>query len=91
MAKIDHLDDRALWAAVIDAEASYHCAVIALDEARHYPLTPEEFTELCERLQSAASKHQELINERNRRTVMTDGNISARAAYQAFKNIGKAK
>jgi len=69
MAKFDHLDDRALWAAIIDAEASYHCAVIALDEARHYPLPPEELKELRERFYSAASKHQELITERERRNA----------------------
>ena len=90
MAKFDHLDNRALWAAIIEAEAAYHCAVIALDEACNYPLPPEEIKELREQFKNASRKHKELINERERRR-MTDGEISANATYQAFKAIGKAK
>ena len=67
MAKFDHLDERALWAAIIEAEAAYHSVLIDLDAARHYPLPPDEVAELRERFRSASSKHQELINERERR------------------------
>ena len=69
MAKFDHLDERALWAAIIESEASYYCAVIALDEACNYPLPPEEIKELREQFKNADRKHQELINERERRNA----------------------
>jgi hypothetical protein len=67
MTKFDHLDDRALWAAIIDSENSVYACAIALDECTTYSYDADEMRHRLRAFESANSKHRMLINERNSR------------------------
>ena len=67
MAKFDHLDDRALWAAIIESENSVYACAIALDETVTHTYSVAEQLHRLRAFESANSKHRMLINERNSR------------------------